>query len=63
MKATIIKPEKNVVECLRQIRDEISNEIKDMTFTEERTFLDNLLRDGKKKYDNQKSGANATKIR
>jgi hypothetical protein len=28
---------------MRQIRDEISNEIKDMTFAEERAFLDRIL--------------------
>jgi hypothetical protein len=33
----------NVVQELRNIRDEISKEIKDMTFEEERTYLDQLL--------------------
>ncbi|HEY4327410.1 MAG TPA: hypothetical protein VGN20_25730 [Mucilaginibacter sp.] len=32
---------------MRQIRDKISYEIKDMTFGEEREFLDNLLRSDK----------------
>ena len=36
-------PVDNMVQSMRQIRDEISNEIKDMTFAEERAFLDNLL--------------------
>ena len=35
--------EKDVVKDLRKIRDEISIEIKDMTFEEERTYLDKLL--------------------
>ena len=33
----------NVVQGLRNIRDEISREIKDMTFEEERAYLDQLL--------------------
>ncbi len=33
----------NVVQELRNIRDEISKEIKDMTFEEERAYLDQLL--------------------
>ena len=35
--------EKDVVKDLRKIRDEISSEIKDMTFEEERAYLDKLL--------------------
>jgi len=35
--------QQNVVKDLRKIRDEISNEIKDMSFEEERAYLDKLL--------------------
>jgi len=37
------KPVDSMVQSMRRIRDEISNEIKDMTFAEERAFLDELL--------------------
>lgn len=37
--------QQDVVKDLRKIRDEISNEIKDMTFEEERAYLDKLLAD------------------
>jgi hypothetical protein len=43
MKTVAFKPVDNMVQSMRKIRDEISNEIKDMTFDEERKFLDNLL--------------------
>ncbi len=33
-----------MVQSMRQIRDEISNEIKDMSFAEERAFLDRVLK-------------------
>lgn len=33
----------DMVKTMRQIRDEISNEIKDMTFEEERAYLNHLL--------------------
>lgn len=33
----------DVVKELRKIRDQISNEIKDMSFEEERAYLDKLL--------------------
>lgn len=46
---TTTEPVDNAVQFMRQIRDEISNEIKDMTFEEERAFLDKLLRAGRKK--------------
>ena len=39
----------NLVKDLRKIRDQISIEIKDMTFEQERAYLDKLLAD-KKKY-------------
>lgn len=32
-----------LVKDMRKIRDQISNEIKDMTFEQERIYLDNLL--------------------
>lgn len=32
-----------MVQTMRNIREEISHEIKDMTFEEERTYLDKLL--------------------
>ena len=42
--------QQNVVKELRKIRDEISNEIKDMTFEEERAYLDELLNKKDKTY-------------
>jgi hypothetical protein len=47
-------PVDNMVQSMRQIRDEMSNEIKDMTFAEERAFLDNLLQ-GKNSQKNKQS--------
>jgi hypothetical protein len=46
MTTTKLKPTEHMVQSMRQIRDEISNEIKDMSFAEERAFLDKLLTDG-----------------
>lgn len=40
--------QRNVVKDLRKIRDKISSEIKDMTFEEERAYLDKLLEDKEK---------------
>jgi hypothetical protein len=37
-----------LVHDIRKIRDEISNEIKDMTFEEERAYLDKLLAEKQK---------------
>lgn len=37
--------QQNVVKDLREIRDQISSEIKDMSFEEERAYLDKLLAD------------------
>ena len=37
--------QEDVVKNLRKIRDQISNEIKDMTFVQERAYLDKLLAD------------------
>ena len=36
-----------IVQDLRKIREQISNEIKDMTFDQERSYLDKLLADNK----------------
>jgi hypothetical protein len=44
----------NMVQSMRHIRDEISNEIKDMTFAEERAFLDKLLKNEKSNSSNQR---------
>ena len=43
MTTATYEPVKNMVQSMRKIRDEISDEIKDMTFAEERAFLDKLL--------------------
>lgn len=40
--------QQNLVKDLRKIRDQISNEIKDMTFEQERAYLDKLLADKEK---------------
>ena len=49
----------SMVQTLREIRDGISVEIKDMTFAEERSYLDNLLKREKtseiKKQANEKN--------
>jgi len=37
--------QQDLVQELRKIRDQISNEIKDMTFEQERAYLDKLLAD------------------
>jgi len=37
--------QQGVVRNLRKIRDQVSNEIKDMTFEQERAYLDKLLAD------------------
>ena len=38
----------DAIKVMRQIRDQISLEIMNMTFKEERAYLDKLLADGKK---------------
>ena len=40
--------QQDLVKDLRKIRDQISNEIKDMTFEQERAYLDKLLADKEK---------------
>ena len=42
----------DVVKNLRKIREEISSEIKDMTFEQERAYLDKLLSDKDKSAPN-----------
>jgi hypothetical protein len=44
MKRSTNMPIENMIQSMRQIRDEISNEIKGMSFTEEREFLDQVLK-------------------
>jgi hypothetical protein len=39
--------QQGLVKDMRKIRDQISNEIKDMTFEQERIYLDKLLADNK----------------
>jgi hypothetical protein len=43
MKATNKEAEQGMVKTMRLIREEISNEIKDMTYAEERAYIDQLL--------------------
>ena len=43
MTTTTYKTEKGLVKNLRKIRDELSAEIKNMTFEQERAYLDKLL--------------------
>lgn len=50
------KTEQGVVKNLRKIRDEISREIKDMTFEQERAYLDKLLADKDKSAPNMGFG-------
>lgn len=45
----------DMVKTMRQIRDEISNEIKDMTFEEERAYLDKLLKANPNKANSQQA--------
>lgn len=53
MTTKIYNTQENIVKDLRKIRDQISNEIKDMTFEEERAYLDNLLGDKEKSSHNK----------
>ncbi len=55
MKTITHNTQQNVVKDLRKIRDQISNEIKDMTFEEERAYLDKLLGEAKKSSHNKSS--------
>ena len=56
MTTTTYKTQDNLVKDLRKIRDQISNEIKDMTFKEERAYLDKLLNDDEKSSHNNRFG-------
>ena len=57
MTTTTYNTQQNVVKELRKIRDQISSEIKDMTFEEERAYLDKLLNDEKKLKEIMEKGA------
>jgi hypothetical protein len=48
--------QQDVVKDLRKIRDQISDEIKDMSFEEERVYLDKLLADKGKPGLNKQPG-------
>lgn len=48
--------EQDIVKNLRKIRDEISSEIKDMSFEQERAYLDKLLADKDQSAPNQELG-------
>ena len=52
MKTQTYETQTDVVKNLREIRDEISIEIKDMTFEQERAYLDKLLADKDKSAPN-----------
>lgn len=52
----VFSTQNDLVKDLRKIRDQISSEIKDMTFEEERAYLNKLLID-KEKYSNDKNSA------
>jgi len=56
MTTQTINTQQDVVKNLRKIRDEISSEIKDMTFEEERAYLDKLLADKEKSSHNKGFG-------
>ena len=48
MTTQTLNTQNDLVKDLRAIRDQINNEIKDMTFAEERAYLDKLLTEKKK---------------
>ena len=52
--------EQDVVKNLRKIRDEINSEIKDMTFEQERAYLDKLLAEKEKSAPNIGISASVT---
>ena len=59
---TCSDPKSGIVQSLRSIRDQISHEIKDMTFEQERAYLDQLLAEKPKVSPQQgivQSGASA----
>jgi hypothetical protein len=53
--SAINNTEHDIVKDMRKIRDQISNEIKDMTFEQERIYLDQLLADNKNTSTQHKS--------
>ena len=53
MKTQTYNTADNIVKDLREIRENISNEIKDMTFEQERAYLDKLLADNGKPIPNK----------
>ena len=55
MTTTTYNTQQNIVKNLRKIRDQISSEIKDMNFEEERAYLNKLLSDDKKSLHNPAS--------
>jgi hypothetical protein len=60
MTTTTYKTQQNVVKDLRKIRDQISSEIKAMTFEEERAYLDKLLNDEREFSNNTSVAENET---
>ena len=58
MTAQTHNTDQDVVRNLRKIRDEISSEIKDMTFEQERAYLDKLLAEKEKSAPNIGIAAN-----
>lgn len=48
MMTQIFNTQNDLVKDLRKIRDQISSEIKDMSFDEERAYLDKLIADREK---------------
>ena len=54
MTTKIYNTQENIVKDLRKIRDQISSEIKDMTFEEERAYLDKLLNEKEKSLHNKR---------
>jgi hypothetical protein len=62
MKTTNSKLIVNAVESMRQVRDEISNEIKDMSFLEERAFLDKILKEDAASTPKKKKKGNVSSI-
>jgi hypothetical protein len=57
MTAQTYNTQQDLVKDLRKIRDQISHEIKDMTFEEERAYLDKLLADKEKTPPNKSNTA------
>lgn len=56
MTTQTINTKQDVVKDLRKIREQISNEIKGMTFEQERAYLDKLLTDKEKSSHNKGLG-------